>query len=374
MTSSTTSPSALIDEVNDLLSDTSVAGVAVNSNYKSSTLTVTPPAGSLTDRGKETLAGFFKLPDGRDAVTIDSWGSQANRFEKGIEGVAEKLGYPLLSVELDGSVHSNSLRWSHRQADAQFRLVREAFKDAGIDTDAIQSATVADAEALLRSFPAAVVYGWWDSHTAPKAGAAKKTSKKVSPEVIDAVEGWGAAGAHRRSSRAVTSEIVAQGVHKRNRFAARLTTYGAIGKDYSDLGLGTIPPQQGPIDVTYDEIVGKGFISLAYLRRFGFGAATQEGQSLATVLALIGFVTSDADLHLRTGAELILKDRTITIERNGAEATEFVIPALDVLIEAARTLGANFGWGDNAAVTVEATKAYRDVIAAASSHAADDSE
>ena len=370
MSISPTSPTALITEVTALLSDTAVAGIAVNSTYDSTTRTVTPPAGSLAERGNEHLKGFFHLPDGRKAVTIDSWGSQANRFEQGIKSVAEELGYPLLSVNLDGTIHSTSLDWSHRQADAQFRLVRDAFKDAGVDTDAVQNATVQDAEALLRSFPASVTFGWWDSHTAGK----EAKPKKVSAEVIEAVKGWGAAGAHRRSSRAVTSEIIAQGVEKRNRFAARLTTYGAIGKDYSDLGLGTIPPQQGPIDVTFDEIVGKGFISLAYLRRFGFGEHTEEGRALSTILALIGFVTADRDLHLRTGAELILKERTVTIERNGAKATTFVIPELDVLVEAARTLGAHFGWGDNAAVTVKASKAYRDVIAAAASHSAAEGE
>lgn len=367
MTSSTSSASELIAEIKSFLSDPNTAGIAVNSEYDSTTSpTVTPPAGSLTDRGKETLAGFFKLPNGTDAVTIDSWGSQANRFEQGIKSVAGEIGYPLLSVNIDGTTHSTSLDWSHRHADAQYRLVRDAFKDAGVDTDAVQNATVQDAEALLRYFPASVPFGWWDSHTAGK----EVKSKKVSAEVLAAVKGHGSAGAHRRSSRAVTSEIIAEGVNKRYRFAARLTTYGAIGKDYSDIGLGTIPPQQGPIDVTYNKIVGTSFLSFVYLRRFGFGVNTEEGRALSAILGLIGFVTADRDLHLRTGAELILKNRTVTVERNGGEATDFVIPEIDVLVEAARTLGVTFGWGDNAAVTVDATKAYRDVIAAAASHSA----
>lgn len=368
-----TTATQLITDIKSLLSDSVVSGIAINNFYESTTHTVTPPAGSLSERGNDHFKGIFDLPDGRKAVTIDTWGSQANRYEQGIKSVADDLGYPLISVLLNGSVHSTSLDWSHRQADAQYRLIRSALEGTSVDTKAVQYATVANAEALLRNFPASVLYGWWDSHT--MAEKTPKAGKNVAAEVIEATKGWGANGAHRRSSRAVTSEIIAKGVKPRQRFAARLTSYGAVNKDYSSLGLGTIPPQAGPIDVTYAEIHGKTFVSFPIFRRFGFGENTEDGRALAVVLSLVGIVTANKDLHLRTGAELTLEESTASIKRNDSSPDETIeLPTLEILIEAARTLGTSFGWGDDAAVTIDATKEYLAVINDAASHTADGGE
>jgi CRISPR-associated protein Csb1 len=342
----------LITQVRELINSPQTAGISIASDYAASTDTLTPPAGTLADKDGN-FVGLFTLPDGRKAVTIDSWGSQANRFEKGLKDNAEALNYPLITLvdAESGEVHGTSLDWSHRHADATWRLAQDDARAAGIPFDDIRDATVANAGALLRYFPNSVLFGWWDSHVEKdaakdKAARGKWAAAKQNPADYDRVKGHGRAGEDRRSSRIITSEIIAKGVEVRQRFAARVDTlFGPVKDKQSDFGFGSLPPLPGPRDVTFQEVSGRSFISLSYLRRFNFGPDDENGKVAVVLLALAGVAGAANDLHLRSGTDLILRSRTVNVERHGCEPAALDADlSIDTVAEALSAVSAAFGW------------------------------
>lgn len=361
------SPADVIATLKQLVADRDVAGISVQTAYGSPNHTVTPAAGQIPLDAilkDSTPSGLFKLPDGRQAISIDTWASQANRVEAAIKAVAERINYPLFNIT-GLNIPVTSLDFPHRHADAHWRLLADAPEFASVPLDDIARATVEDAAALLAWFPTSVLCGWWHSQTPPSA---KKGEKGKTIAGLDLLVAAGAAETRvrplmtmTRSSRVLSSEILAKGVTVRQRFAARVDPFGALpgGNDtkYSVLGLGSLPPSVGPKDVTFEQIEGKAFVSLSYLRRFNFGDgdATVNGQVLTTALGLLGLILANQDLHLRSGADLIITGRTAAVEAVGA-ATQVDLPDVDTLIEVVRTLGVSAGWTGR--FDVAATPAY----------------
>jgi CRISPR-associated protein Csb1 len=377
-----TSPASdtLVQHLRDLIADPQAAGISIDSIFRSTTETVTPPAGTLTETVNNkrviNLGALFTLPDGRKAVTIDSWGSQANLFEKGLKNNSELLGFPLISlVDGDtGSVYGTSLDWSHRHHDATWKLAKQDAEKAGIPVDAIRDAHTEAALPLLRFFPASVLFGWWDSHT-DKPLNEKVLKAGIPSESYANLRGTGRSSDQRRSARIMTSEIIAKGVNIRPRFAARVDSlFGAVTfKEFkvAELGIGSIPPQSGPVDVTYDSIEGKTFISLAYLRRFNFDELDADGKVAMILLALAGVLGSEHDLHLRVGADLILESRELTVERHGSSGAPFTLPTLPVVAEALTTISAAFGWS---AYTIPVGPVFKKALAVISEKTAADGD
>lgn len=337
----------LLDLVRELVSDPAAAGISLRSTFSSTGPTVTPPAGTLTYDGKEDGSAFFTLPDGSKAITIDSWGSQARRGNLGIKRRTEQLGYPLITIASeDGRLpETTSLDWSHRHADATWRAVAPEATAAGIPFEEIRDAHIGDGDALLEHMPMSIVGGYWDSHTATgKEKALGKTADMTA--LAERLKGHGKASERRRASRILTSEIIATGAAPRARFAARVDAlFGAVATDNaSSYGLGSIPPQKAVKDVTFDTIEGSAFISLSYLRRWTFPTHGQDGQVVIALLALAAHLAANEDLHLRTGADLILETLTGTVSRHREGDTEFHIPTLDTVADALRIASANIGW------------------------------
>lgn len=352
----------------ELLTDPDAAGIRIVTRYTSPLITVTPPAGTLRADGRD-VNGEFKLPDGRCAVTIDSWGSQASRMEAAVETLAEQIGYPLLRfVNDDGTLLTTTARLSHRQADATWRAARNELEEAGVPFQEIMDATIADASALMSWYPISILFGWWHSHsaTADKKKVTERRAERLKALggdqlVADAFEGYARLGPDARSARLITAEIVALGTARRLRMAAKSDSlFGPLkggersssGKSTgpSAVGLGSLPPvmeSKAPVDVTYDSIEGTWFCSLAGLRQIGFGHSDATvSRTLLLALGLLLHQEAQRQTRLRAGTELIATSDGSCAEvlRHGAPGQPWEVQNTTELIATVRELGARAGW------------------------------
>jgi len=356
----------LINTVRALIADPTVAGISIRTWYSSTGPTVTPPAGTLVHDGKDSESAFFTLPDGRKAITIDSWGSQARRASLGIKRHADQLGYPLVTVYSDDDriPDTTSLDWSHRHADATWRAVAPEATAAGIPFEHIRDSHIGEGDALLEHMPMSIVSGFWDSHTASdkeKAIGATADLKALS----ERLKGWGKASERRRASRILTSEIIATGAAPRARFAARVDAlFGAVQLEgASNYGLGSIPPQKAVKDVTFDTIEGTAFISFTYLRRWHFPKHGDNGRAVVALLALAAHLVANEDLHLRTGSDLVVENVMASVARHGSEDQPLALPTFDEVAAATRDASADLGWqARRVRISDELVPAYVKVI------------
>lgn len=353
-----------------------VAGISLTGQYESLTgRTVTPPAGTIRADGE--VVGIFTTEDGRDAATIDSWGSVASRCEALLAGpfrggaLADHLGYPLvIFVDEEGQILTTSVALSHRQADATWRLARNELIEAGIDFAGIQNGSRKNADALIVGFPTAIPFGWWHSRTdRSEEGVKKKSNAKKKDALTDVREDF--LGHYvmepsvSRSARLFTAEIIAVGVHERRRMAGKIDPlFSAVagdktisGSKLSDLGLGAIPPgvtDKSRSDLTYETIESRAFLSLTGLRSFGFdkvdgGAA----RVLSATLPLLLYTLLQENLALRAGAELgLISPLTVEVVRQGAGRAPLELPDIETLAELVRGLGEQIGWAGPRTVTI----------------------
>lgn len=353
-----------------LIEDPTAAGIRYLTRYDSATgPTVTPPAGTLRATGDHPhdVAGEFTLADGTQAVSIDSWGSQASRMEAAAERLADRVGLPLVRlVGSKGEVLTTSFRLSHRHADATWRACRADLEAAGLPFLAIQDATVAAADPLVRWFPTAPLFGWWHSHTtaATNAEADKRRVERIKAvddaTLVNALPDYARLHEDARSARVVTAEIVAHDVHRRLRMPAKVDTLfgplkgvageGGKSKGPSALGLGSLPPvrqNRAPVDVTFGSIEGYWYLSLPGLRRFTFEAIDPDvAHPLLVCLALLLRESTERESRLRAGAELVVAPdgRRAEIVRHGQAGSPFSPPPFDELCEIVRELGQAVGW------------------------------
>lgn len=369
-----------------MLADRDNAGIRTVTEFESGGLTVMPPAGYLDKADVSKSEGLFRTSDGKQAIVVDSVASQANRMEAALKLVADQIDYPLFVVDGVERVggRNTSLDWPHRHADAHWRLLQgQAVADGLItegEVEAVHDATVWDADALLRWFPASVLFGWWSSTPGKLKAGAKTSNQKVLDALLDTRSKTGANSAAARSARVVTSEIIALGVSVAPRLGSRIDPFGALpGSEkvggsktdsaYSQGGLGTIPPSKSNPSVTFESITGATFIGFAHLRHFHFAENTEEGRLLAFALALLAVTEATYDLHLRSGADLIVKGAPIWTVESLTGSKPFVVPSSADLIAIVRDLGVNvFGW--TGAMHVEAPQTYLDIAATAAGHQA----
>lgn len=375
-----------------IIADRDVAGITFTSEFRSGGLTVMPPAGQLSKAGPESSLGLFRTADGKQAVAIDVAASQANRMEAALKSVAEEISYPLFvvkGVERVGG-RDTSLDWPHRQADAHWRLLQGQAIEAGYLTDddvqELHDATILDAEPLLRWFPASVLFGWWHSVPEKLGGKPAKEDKAVLDALLDSRSSVNANTLAARSARVVTSEIFALGVSFVPRLSTRIDPFGALpggtkAKDgveakksaYSQGGLGTIPPTKSNPSVTYESIAGTTFIGLSHLRHFAFGEHTLEGGVLALALALLAIGEARYDLHLRSGADLVLTGEPVCTLDRGSGPVPFPVPSREDLIALVSDCGTStFGWSGS--LPLAPSETYLQFAAVAAKHQADAGE
>lgn len=365
--------SDFIAAIEGLIDDPRAAGIRVLTHYESAIgPTVTPPAGTLRADGQD-VNGEFSMPDGTQAVTVDSWGAQAARMGAAVESLADSIGFPLVRIlDSEGRLLTTSVRLSHRHADATWRACRPQIEEAGIPYAAIQEATVGAADELVRWFPTALLFGWWHSHV--KRATAKDTQERTQQLVrgvgdrviVEAIPAYARMTPDARAARLITAEIVAKGIHRRHRMAARVDTlFGPLKEAAkagdkstgrsdkstgpSALGLGSLPPVsigRAPVDVTYSSIEGYWYLSLAGLR---FVDVThldrRQSRVLLICLALLLRRAVELESRLRAGTELVaMPGAQMRVLRHGADPDLFDEPSREELTEVVRQLGAQVGW------------------------------
>lgn len=357
-----------LTQIDAALQDPEVAGLQYTTHYTSAAAsTVTPPAGILQSPTDST-DGVFMMPDGESAVTLDSWGSQASRMEAAAEATAENIGFPLIRFfDAEGELLTTNLRLSHRHADATWRLAQAELRQAGVPFDGIRDATIEAPDTLLTWFPTAILFGWWHSHVAKDKNDAA-VSKAYGEDIAEALAGYSKIASAARSARLITSEIIASGIARRSRRAARQDSLfgprkGVAGTNAkapkpSSLGIGSMPPvrsSDAPMDVTYRDITGQWFFSLTGLRQFSWKTTdSASARRLVVTLALLLREESRRDSRLRAGTELVETSPRAQgrILRHGHAPEELAVPELEELRGIVSELGKEAGWQGATDVTI----------------------
>lgn len=261
-----------------------------------------------------------------DVVVLDNVPSQANRLEAALLERREALGLPEIVLDLTAAgslpphlpTKLSSFQFPHRQADAYLR-------DAVLDGEPFErteegkrlfAATRWDAEPLLKWFPQALLFGFWQSHLGKKRSQAKLARSWVS-EII------GVEPATRDDDRTRTLGLKGDPVNlstdeKVVFDAADVSGWvtsdekkgGSKGEKLSEIGHGQVPFKGGEealSGVSFASIEQASSVSFAGLRQLGVGDPEQVALGRALVAAL-GLVAHSAAFGraftLRSGCAL----------------------------------------------------------------------
>jgi CRISPR-associated protein Csb1 len=291
-------------------------------------------------------------PDGEpvDVVVLDSYQSQANRCEAALKREAELLGLPQLVIETEvfgSSVAISSLDAPHRSRDAYFldsQLGGKRFDDTDLGR-ALSLASADDAAAFLRYAPYDLVYGVWDSHRGKRL--ALKFPRSYTSEMI----GWYVLRGKRAATKGDPLNLKGDDAVTVADWSTQMSSRQGrkAQQRLSELGHGMVPGQADDEagGVSVRSITREGVLSLTGLSRFGFpverGDANRAGRTALAALALAGdrLAFGRAGLHLRSGADLVLKHESIGWVGRGGSFDGFQLTPDDartVLSEARRRL------------------------------------
>lgn len=234
-----------------------------------------------------------------DCVLIDSTASQANRLEAALQTAVDagEISFPQIKVdftEADKTLISpvrriTSEQAPHRCYDAILRdseFEGKAFRESE-PGKAITDATMRDASALLEHCPTALLFGAWDS-SGPKGGLGVKFPRALSMELVGVDAQIGQKTASRIEPLGISSKVAIMGS----------PLNWSIGKDGakgaqkpSEINHGNVAPstQEGGVTVAYAEQTA--ILSLAALRKIGFGDASPEkAEAARALLAALGLL------------------------------------------------------------------------------------
>lgn len=293
---------------------------------------VFPPTHSVKD-GEARYAFEKRRIKGTEVpcVVLDSVQSQANRMEEALQALwaDKRLALPVISVDLRKVAPElgfvTSLTAPHRVADA---LLRDSMLDGTLFRlsaigKSFTDATIRDASQLFKVCPTALVFGIWDS-TGPKGGMGAKFARALVSEIV----GINAVHGVKTSSRIDPTGIVTKAAElyeSKNRdegwtldaSAARLDAknkpvkYGKDGK-VSEANHSNIPPSIDELagGVTIDHAEHTVVLSLAGLRKLGFGGADVAARTVLAALGLVGVLAAQARGH-------DLRSRCLLVPRKG---------------------------------------------------------
>lgn len=272
---------------------------------------VFPPthAGGVYAMEKRRLPG---RTDPVDCVLLDSVQSQANRIEDALQDAIDRalIKMPLIVVEFGNQIADvprvTSLQAPHRAADAILRdSLREGvpFRTSDIGK-AITDSGLANATALFRYCPHALILGVWDS-TGPKGGLGAKFARALVSEIvgIDAVIGKKTSSRIDPLQTRANAKVI-KAVDGTWKMAKDDKAKGAVSP--SEINHGNIPPDvsEGSATIAYAEHTA--VLSLPQLRRLRFpidgkldSTRDDAARTVLAALALAGLT-----LSLERGADL----------------------------------------------------------------------
>ena len=276
-------------------------------------------------------------------VLIDSKQSELNRAEAAIEQgrqygdeAAAKIPRAVVTYKTEnGPVEYTDMELSHRIFDGHFRAGRVDDKPITENDQyrALRNSTPADMSALLKTAPAALLFGAWDSTR--KSNQVRLRSALVG-EIIGVLADQEPGAEHRQARRggarvdAVAASVklapkdmeslvndqaneLSPGNLKKNRDAIAAASK-AKNKDTahvsaSGIGLGSIPPSLEETGaVACRRIIRSWVLSLATLRQLRFGQDKDKNVAARALLAALGLnaiARAERELYIRANCDLI---------------------------------------------------------------------
>jgi CRISPR-associated protein Csb1 len=277
-----------------------------------------------------------QLADGRHVavVLIDSVQSQANRMEEAlVEAIAGGLSIPVVEVDfaetgIDGLAPISSLVAPHRLFDAVLRdsaLDGVPFMKSTLGIR-LQTATLADATAILEASPTALVFGIWNS-TGEGGGLGAKFPRVLTSEIVGIdvpvreIKGSDGTETLQTLGQRTGSRIDPLGILRKVEVyktkAGWDTDPARLGDSKNDrpkkarpseINHGNIAPSVQPLGVTMAYAEHVTVLSLAGLRRLRFGNAKVSGsaRTYLAILALLAIVEQDRTGYaLRSRCDLV---------------------------------------------------------------------
>lgn len=265
-------------------------------------------------------------------VLIDSVQSQANRLEEAllVAARAGRIALPRLVVDFPSSgltavPEISSLEAPHRIYDAilrDSRLGDSAFRDSEIG-QRIRQATMRDATAILEVSPTALLFGAWNS-TGEGGGLGAKFARAIVSEIIgvdvpaDPPGDSDATADLQTAGRRTGSRIDPLGILRSVEVYKGDTDWDisekAAGKKAkrvrpSEINHGNIAPSVQALGVTCEYAEQTAVITLAGLRRLGFGGDAARNRAARAYLAALGLLAlAEADTQgyaLRSRCDLV---------------------------------------------------------------------
>lgn len=255
-------------------------------------------------------------------IVIDNVPSQANRLEDALRRHRDDAGLPELVLDLAGIDNLpphlprqlSSWQFPHRNGDAYLRdamLGGDNFLQTGIGRD-IFGATAQTCAPLMKWFPQALLFGFWQSHLGKKRSNAKHARAWVS-EII----GWKPASTDTRT-RGLKGDSLNLSVDESVAFNPDDSTDWQFGKGtkkaaLSEIGHGQVPfmgKEATAAAVSFSRVSQRATVSFAQLRRVHLGNDYDEkadgaARALLVALGLYAHVLAfGRGFALRSGAEL----------------------------------------------------------------------
>lgn len=342
----------LVDELRSALSDESeravlrIAGEYDPAGGPGSRIfppTYPIPGNSPPDATRYVIESRMVEGHERRDVLLDSVPSQANRAEEALLAAhrSGRVRLPLMELRHDGAaeVVLTSLDFPHRYADAYLRdsLVDGVAFDRSDVGRQVLASSLADARGLFAHDPGSLVYGAWNSH---RKGRQQKFPRIYASEVV----GWDPVEGRRRAGRMDPLNLVGAvgavgpgGAEGEWDFVA--AGEKVKGSKLSEIGHGNVAPNPQHGGVTITSATRMATLSMAALRRIGFGTAPAEAQ-LAARAALAAYALladrlafAGPSLWLRSGCELVTRQERLEWVSRGGTTEEREIP-VPVAVEA----------------------------------------
>lgn len=283
-----------------------------------------------------------------DVIVIDNVPSQANRIEAALQGLRTELRLPEFVLDLSAEKglpphlprRLSSFRFPHRQADAYLRdamLDGTAFSKTDIGK-ALFAATADDADAILRWFPQALLFGFWQSHLGNKRSQAK-LARTWASEIV----GYSPATSETKTL-AVKGDPINVTVEDRVEFddprdhlapwhyrtGEKKKKGGEKGESLAEFGHGQVLSDKTPAAVSFEAVEQQATVSFAALRRVHTSDAKTEAaaRALLVALGLVGHAAAfGRPFSLRSGCELrAAKTRWTWLGRDNDEEVEVLGP------------------------------------------------
>lgn len=290
-------------------------------------------------------------------VLIDSKQSELNRAEAAIEQGRQcdkeavvKIPRAVVTYQTEnGLVEYTDMELSHRIFDGHFRAGRVDGKPITENDQyrALRNSTPADMSALLKTAPAALLFGAWDSTRksnqvrlrsalvgeiigvlADQEPGAETRQARRGGARVDAVAASVKLSAEELSSLVddQEAELSAKNVAARRKEAKTAKADARISA--STLGLGSIPPSLEETGaVACRRIIRSWVLSLATLRQLRFGQDEEKNIAARALLAALGLnaiARAERELYIRANCDLIESAApVVTLDQRFGRKKEF---------------------------------------------------